>query len=457
VTATTTPVPVTGNPNLKDPVAGGVLPRNLGAVSAIGTLIAIIIGSGIYRVPSAVAGYVPSPVWFMLVWVVGGGLALCGALMFGEYAGMFPDAGGRYVYLREGVGQVPAFAYAWTNSILLHPVGLGARALLLAAYLGTVVPSLADSQQVVAAGVLLLITIANYRSTLFGATLATVTSAAKLLGLAALAIAILVTAAPVETAAPVATLPLSARGFGLALVTVMWTYSGWGNTTYLTGEVKRGERTMPLVLAGGVIGVVLLFLMVNLAYLHALPMSDIAASDAVAAEAAGRMFGTTGTRIVGVLVVVSIFGSLCGTLLASPRMTYAMGRDMARLSRLASVHPKYGTPHVSVAVSTVLGIAFLWNHTFEQLAESYILGSWPFYILCAVGFFLLRRRRPELPRPFRTPGYPVIPAFFLVSATAMVINAAADDPRRAVLGSLLILSSVPVYFVLRGARSKGGG
>ena len=429
------------------------LPRRLGAVGATGTLVSIMIGSGIFRVASVVARDVPSPTGFMLVWITGGLLAVAGALSFGELAAMFPVTGGRYVYLREGVSPVVAFTYAWAHTFFLRPVAVGAGALVFASYLGSMVPRLAAHERASAAAIVLLLGAVNYRSVWFSAAIGTVTGAAKALALAGFAIVILVaTPAASPTAAPPAS-GISAHAFGLALVTVMWTYSGWGSTTYITGEVRRGERVMPLVLMGGVSGCVLLFVLVNLAYLHALPMAAIATSKAVAADAAGWAFGPAGRGLIAALVVVATLGSLNGTVLASPRMSFALGQDTPQLGWLANIHRRYQTPHVAITVTCLLGVVGVLSHTFEQLADAYILGAWPFYILCVIGLFRLRRRRPDLARPFHTPGYPIVPAVFLLAAAAMLVNAAVAQPRDAIVGSGLILLGVPVFYFLTIHRS----
>jgi len=430
------------------------LPRRLGAIAATGTLVGIMVGSGIFRIPSTVAAAVPSPAGFMAVWLVGGLLALSGALLFGELAAMFPDTGGRYVYLREGVHPVAAFAYAVGSILMLRPVSLSARSLLIAAYVGTLVPALAGREVVTAAGIIVLLSAMNYRSVLLGAGVATFTSAAKVLALLLLA-GLVLSSAPAVPDVAVAQGAVTLKGFGLALVTVMWTYSGWGSTTYISGEVRNAERTMPRVLMLGVGFVVLLFLLINWTYLHVLPLSTIAASDTVATDAATAAMGPTAGRVVALLVVISVLGSLSGTMLASPRLPFAVGSDAPRLGMLAKVHQAYGTPHASVVLTASLALLFLFTlRNFEQLVEGYILGSWPFYVLVAMGYFRLRRRRPEAARPFRTPGHPVVPGFFLLASAAMVLNAVVADPIGAITGSWPMLVGIPVYYLVR-VRAPG--
>jgi APA family basic amino acid/polyamine antiporter len=420
------------------------------------TLIGVMIGSGIFRTPATVASYLPSPGLFMLVWVVGGLLALSGAMVFGELASMFPFTGGRYVFLREGISPLVAFVYAWSNIILLRPVSHGAIALVFGSYLATLVPGAAGRERELAVTVLLLLTAANYRSVLLSSALTTITSAAKVVALAGIGLMILVAPAPEAAAHPaLLTSTASWRGFGLALVAVMWTYSGWGSTTYISGEVKRAERTMPLVLASGVAFVMVLFVVVNLAFLHALPIQTIAGSKAVAADAAASIFGEAGRRFIAMVVVISTLGSLNAVSLAGPRLPFAIAQDVPYISRLGAVHRSFGTPYIAVIFTAGMSITLLWSHSFEQLANAFILGTWPFYVLCGVALFRLRRSRPDAPREFKVPGYPLVPILFIVSALAMLLNAAIADPPKALIGSAILLSGVPVWFLLQiGERRR---
>lgn len=426
-----------------------VLPRRLGALGATGTIVGIMVGSGIFRIPSSVATLLPTPSAFMLVWIVGGLLALAGALVVGELSAMFPVPGGHYIHLREGTGPLSAFLFAWSSIILLRPVALGALGLVFASYLGTLIPVLAPHERGVAMALILAVGIVNYRSVAASGVLVTLLSAIKVLALSVMVVGIYLSVPAAAQVAPDTLPPASLHNFGLALVVVMWTYSGWGSTTSISGEVRDAERVMPRVLAGGVIFVVLLFLLINSAYLHALPMSAIAASTTVAADAAASAFGEIGSRLIALVVVIATLGSIQAMMLCSPRMAFALGQDTPVLARLASVHPTYRTPGVAVLVTAIMGVGYLTSNSFEQLAGTYVLGSWPFYVLSAIGLFRLRRLRPNASRPFRTPWYPVVPAIFLVSAIAMLANAISVQPMDGLRGLGLILSGIPIFYLLR--------
>jgi amino acid transporter len=418
-------------------------------MSALGAMIGSIIGSGIFRVPSSVATHLPTPSAFLGVWVLGGLFALSGALIYAEYAAMYPVTGGRYIYLREGVGRLPAFVYAWTSTLLLQPVSIGAIALVFSAYLATAFPALDGRQREMAMALLLGIGLVNYRSALLGAGLAVATMMAKALALAAMAVVILVAVSP-EAASPMTSTASAVpwNGYALALVTVMWTYSGWDTPTLITGEVRDAERVMPRVLVGGIVAIILLFVTVNVAYLRALGIEGIAGSEAVAADAVARGIGVRGVQAVGLLVALSTLGSLCVSLLSSPRLVFALGQDMPRLALLGRVHRDHGTPHVGVLLTMLLAMVCVWNRSFEQLAETFILGSWPFQMLVAYGLIRMRRVRPDAARPFRTPWYPLVPVAFLLVSSVMLVSATLENPRDAVLGTLLILGGVPVYYLL---------
>ncbi|MEO7355376.1 MAG: amino acid permease, partial [Gemmatimonadales bacterium] len=218
--------------------ASGILPRRLGTIAASGTIIGIMVGSGIFRIPSTVAGHLSSPGLFMLVWLVGGLLALAGALVVGEFSAMFPVPGGHYIQLREGTGELSAFVFAWTTVFLLRPVALGALGLVFAAYFGKLVPAAATHEHLVAMALIVVVSAVNYRSVAASGALATFLSVVKVVALAAMVIGIYLVVPVSASSGAVAASPPTLHGFGLALVTVMWTFSGWGSSTAIAGEVR---------------------------------------------------------------------------------------------------------------------------------------------------------------------------------------------------------------------------
>ena len=425
------------------------LPRILGAPSAAGVLVGLMIGSGIFRVPSSIAMLVETPGAAGLVWLAGGVLALCGALAVLELTCLYPEAGGVYVFLREAYGKLPAFLYGWTRLLLLVPASLGAISLILASYLRTLVPLGAVPDRVVAVVVIATLALLNYRSLLWGAALENVVSAAKVIALAVLVVLAFAfgDGSSGALAGPLEFAPASWSGFGLAMVTVMWAYSGWSSSAALAGEVRDPARNMPIAVVGGVGVVVALYVATNAAYLYLLPIDAMAGSSLVAADAARRVVGDAGGAVIAVLVVVSTFGAVQAALMFNPRIFYAMASDGLLFAPIGRVHSTYLTPHLATLFTAGLGIVYVSLRSFEQLAQAFILGAWPFEILVVWSVFRLRRLRPDAPRPFRVPGYPVVPAVFLCATVAMIVNALVQRPGLTLFGFGLILAGLPFYFV----------
>ncbi len=418
-------------------------------------MIGIVIGSGIFRVPSSVAGTVVSLGAIALIWVVGGLLALFGSVATAELACMYPRAGGPYVYLREAYGRLPAFLYGWTRLLLLVPASLGAIALIFASYFKTLVPLDGVPERWVAAGLILALTALNYRSLLWSAWFENVVSSTKLLALGVVAVAAFVFGdrATGAMAGPLAFAPASWTGFGLALVTVMWTYSGWSGVAALAGEVRNPGYTIPRALIGGMLAVMAVYLATNAAYLYVLPVHEMAASSMVAADAATRVFGRSGSHIVAVLVSVSTLGALQAALMFNPRIFLAMADDRLLFRPIGSVHGEFLTPHVATLFTALLGIGYVSVRSFEQLAQAFILGLWPFHVLMIWAVFRLRRLKPDADRPYRTWGYPVAPALFLVASVAMILNALIQEPGPTTFGFGLILAGVPIYLWIQRSEA----
>jgi len=423
--------------------------------SAAAITVGLIIGSGIFRVPSSVAASVEGVGAIGLLWIAGGLLALFGCLSVAELAGLYPQTGGVYVFLREAYGRLPAFLYGWTRLLLLVPTSIGAISLIMAAYLNAFLPVDEIGERWVAAAVIVLLTALNYRSLLWSALLENTVTALKLLGLAALTVAIFAFGSGSDGALAAAPdfAPASWVGFGLALVTAMWSYSGWSSVAAMAGEVRDPGRNVPRALVGGVATVLVIYLAVNAAYLYVLPVDEMAHSSLVAADAAASVFGGRGASIVAGLVVISTLGALQAALMFNPRIFYAMAKDGLLFAPLGRAHGVYFTPHLATLFTAALGIGYVLIRSFEQLAQAFILGVWPFHILTVWAVFRLRRLRPDAERPYRTWGYPVVPGAFLIASIAMVLTALFEKPGLTLFGFGLILAGVPFYLV---ARRDGG-
>lgn len=438
---------------------GGRLPRQLGVWSAGALLVGAIIGSGIFMVPAVVAAESGSVGSSLVLWVAGALITLCAALSMAELAAMFPRAGGTYVYLREAYGDMAAFVFGWTRLLLIQPAVLGGIALIFAAYAQAFFPLSERGVHLLAAAVVLLLAAANYRSVRWGAAIQNASTWAKVLALVGLSLlAFLMADGSTGGLTGDWTLtPTAWGGFGIALIAVLWSYDGWGELLYASGEVRNPQRNLPRALIGGTLVVAAVYLVVNLAYFHVLALDEVATSDLVAADTATRIFGAVGASVVAALVMLSTFGALNGALMGGPRVFYALAEDGLFLRRVGRVHPRFGTPHVAVALAGVLGVGYVSFRTFEELAAVFILGLWPFYILAVWAVFRLRRTRPDHPRPYRTFGYPWVPIVFLLASVAMLLNALVREPLSTLYSFGIIAAGVPGYLVWRRLRNPPWG
>jgi APA family basic amino acid/polyamine antiporter len=434
------------------------LPRQLGVWSAAAVCVGSMIGSGIFRVPSTAAADTGTATAMMLTWVVGGLVAVSGALTLAEAAALFPRAGGLYVYLREAYGPLPAFLFGWLI-LIISPASTAAVAIAFGEYLGRLVSLTAGQGRLVAVLAILALATSNYRSIRYGAAIQNVLTSAKVLGIAVLTIAAFALPATTPIAAPSRPmLPLGTwGGFGLGLVAVLFAYNGWQDATAIAGEVRDPGRSLPRALIGGTLAVTGVYLAANAAYLHVLPMAQIAASPLVAADVAVRLVGRIGSALISVLVCVSTFGTVNVAMMVYPRVVFAMAEDRLFFRRMAAVHPRYATPHAAIALTAAFAVAYVTLRSFEQLIEIFILGSLPFWALAVAAVLVLRRRRPDLPRSYRTPGYPLVPLLFLLAMVALIGNSLREHPGSAGITLGAILAGIPVYYwwVWAQAPDKG--
>jgi amino acid transporter len=433
------------------------LPRRLGVWSAAAVLVGSTIGSGIFRTPATVAADVGTVGAVALVWILGGIVAVFGALTLAELATMYPRSGGVFVYIREGFGPLPAFLFGWTEMLVIRPSALGAIAMIFAEYTQTFVPMSEAQVRMVAGAAIIVLGLLNIRSIHGAALLENATTGAKVLALIGLTIVAFIfgdASSGALAGSNISFSPTTWAGFGIALVSVMWAYDGWADLTFVAGEVKDPSRTLPRALLWGVATIVVVYLLVNLAYVWVLPMDVMATSPLVAADTATRIFGRIGAAIVAALVMLSAFGALNGSMMTGPRIFWAMADERLFFKPVAAVHPKFQTPHVAITMAVILGVLYVSLATFKQLADAFILGIWPFYALAVAAVFVLRKRRPHAERPYRTAGYPVVPIVFLLASIAMLLNALFTAPVSTMLCFGAILVGIPVYFVWRRSPAQ---
>ncbi|MDF2771103.1 MAG: steT [Geminicoccaceae bacterium] len=421
-----------------------------------------IIGSGIFFTAAETARALPTAGLVFLVWAVGGIVALAGALTYAELGAMMPDAGGAYVYIRDGFGKLPAFLYGWMALLSIGTGALAAVALGFAGYAGRFVDIAPFGGQVgVAAATILLLTATNYFGIKPGAIVQNVLAVAKIAALAALILGGLVlwTTLGAPVAVPDAPPPREslAAGLATAFVAVLFTIGGWQQMNMVAGEIRDPARTIPRALTLGIGIVITCYLGANAVYLRALGRDGLAASTAVAADTATRLVGSAGGTFITIAAMLSILGFVNVVILATPRIFFAMAKDGVFLEAAARVHPRFGSPHISVLIMGGWAIALLLLTRGEigALLSGVVFADWIFFGLGAASVFALRRSRPDAPRPYRAWGYPVVPGFFVVAAVFGIVSAYVAAPRTSLLGTAILAAGVVVYYVRARVASRG--
>ena len=398
----------------------------------------------------------------MGVWILGGVVALCGALSLAEVATALPHTGGLYVFIREGWGRLPAFLFGWTELVIIRAAAIGAVATTCAEYTirtfgyDTRVAPYSSYVHYGAALFIAALGAVNIVGVRWSSVVLNVSAIAKY-GALVFLIGVAFAAVPSLPAVPhVATSEITVGAFGLALVAVLWSYDGWADLSFIAGEVKDPRRNLPRAFIGGTLAVIAIYLAANLAYLAVLPVEQMRTSKLIAADVAQLLLGAWGAVFVGSVVVISTFGTLNGSLLTAPRIFFAMADDGLLFRQFAAVHPRFKTPWVSIALCAVLGIAFVLLRTFEQLADTFVTAILPFYGLAVASVFSLRRR-PGYDPSYRVPGFPVVPSVFILSTVYLVLNGLIEPtsrwPTAAVFATVLL--GIPVYFLT--VRRRGDG
>jgi basic amino acid/polyamine antiporter, APA family len=442
------------------------LPRRVGLWSAIAVVIGSTIGSGIFRSPAGIADRIPGPFPMLSIWVLGGIFAMCGALTLAEVASEVPKTGGFYAFLKEGWGKLYAFLFGWGQLTIVRAASLGAISITFAEYFLRVLgfdPSVAPYDRYakyVAATAIVLTATLNIVGVRWGTLITNLTTLAKFGGLTFIVVLALSMGLPStggNFTPAMSAEPIAVSAFGLALVSVLWAYDGWADLSYIAGEVKDPQRNLPKALIGGTAAVLAIYLLANIGYLSVLDINEIRGSRLVAADVAERLIGRAGVVFVATTVMLSTFGTLGAVLLTSPRILFAMADDGLLFKRIAAVHPKYQTPYAAIMLVATLGLIFVLLLTFERLADTFVIAMLPFYAGGVAAVYRLRRR-PGYKPAFRVPGYPVVPALFLVSVAYLLINALIDPTSRPWAAGIfaVLLAGIPVYRLIT-SRSEVQG
>lgn len=457
------------------PAAAATLRPILGLPTAVAIVVGEVIGAGIFLVPREVVGYVGGYVGLILaLWVIVGLINLCGALTLAELSAMLPHAGGTYVFLREAYGKPIAFLWGWAEFCVIRSGALAALAVALTISLSALVrgagyeltsgeAKLLESS--VAIGVIVILTVVNILGTRWGGVVQIITAIIKagFVGFLAVLPFIALRGPKVDLAPlwPSATTPLLWIGIGGALGKIMFAYDGWGNVTMIAEDMRHPQRNIPLALAGGVVLLILLYTGANLAYHLTLPSAEIASVPVPAVAAAEKLLPGWGAKLTLSMMMVSVFGALNGNILAGPRVLFAIGRDFPALKVFSRIDPRFGTPALATGVISVWAVVLVLagdlspkpdKRLFEVLVDYTIFGGSIFYLAAVLSVFVLRIRRPDLLRPYRTTGYPVIPAIFVLFYVFLLVGMFRSAPWEC--GASLIVIAVGLL-VLGGVNWVG--
>jgi len=432
---------------------GGSFRRVLSTWDATMVVVGGIIGAGIFINPYIVARTLDSTPAVILAWVIGGLIALAGAFAYAELGAVAPKAGGQYVYLRDAFHPLAGFLYGWALLFMIEGGAIAAVAQAFAQYLLRALDSTAATTPLAVLAIV-LVSAVNYVGVRPGSRVLNVFVALKVLALVALIGAglLLPAASPsVQPAAPSGSVTVMA--FGAALVPIMFSYGGWQNANYVAEEMREPVRQLPRALLAGTLLVVLVYVSVNGIYLKALGHQGLAATLTPAADTAGRIAGSAGQRLISLAIAVSTFGFLHLCVLAPTRVYWAMADDRLFFRKVATLHPRFGTPTLAIVLQSAWAILLTLTGRYEQLVGYVVAADWIFFGLSVAALFVYRRRIPlaaRAPGTFATPGYPVLPALFVVAAAYVVMSVAWSSPARTALGALLLATGVPAYLIWKG-------
>ena len=439
------------------------LVRRLGLIEAAALVVGTIIGTGVFLKTAVMSQQAGSPTWVLMAWVVAGALSFAGALTYAELGCLFPRAGGEYVYLREAYGPLAGFLFGWTRFWIGSPGSIAAYGVGSATFLSGLVP-LGGSKVAVAISIITFFTLLNCLSVAFGGKLQAFMTALKMAMILGLTGAIFFVADGTtwaNLATPEGAGFTNASMFGAAVLAALWAFDGWNNLPMAAGEIKDPGRILPKALGLGMLAVLLLYGLANIAYFYALPFTEVLTSSSsshpdalpVATKAAQNAFGPTAVTLLSAAFIFSAVGAMNGSILTGARVPFAMARDGLFFRHLGEVNHKTRAPVAAVLVQGVWASVLAMSGTFDQLTDYVVFASWIFYAACTASLFVFRKRMPAAERSYKTPLYPVLPIVFLICSLLLLVNTLYTQPKYSLIGLGFILAGLPAYALF---RRKGG-
>jgi len=464
----------------------GELIRKLGFYTSLAIVVGAVIGSGIFKKPAFMADSLGSPEWMLIIWIVAGIITLFGALTNAEVAGILPKTGGQYIFFKEMYGNLTAYLYGWAMFAVVQCGSIASITYVFSEYfqyfivlpkfsenielsyylylpgIGKIYPLMDIGVKLLTIGVISFLSFVNYFGVKFGGKVTSIFTTAKVIAIITLVAFCFIFANGSANNFTADNINFQSGSIGLlggiiaALSAAFWAYDGWNNITYLSGEIKQPQKNLPKALALGTIIVIGIYILINLAFLYVLPTEQMANSKLVAADAAKNAIGWAGGGMIAAFVMISTFGTSNGTIMASARLYWAMSRDKLFFNSIGDTHPKYFTPSNSIIWQCVWSSVLVLSGSFDNLTDMLIFVSWVFYAMGAVGVFVLRKKMPNVERPYKVFGYPYIPIIFIIFATLFVIITLYNDVINystgqsqiinSLFGTLLVLLGLPLYY-----------
>jgi len=439
------------------------LKRQLGLFDSSMMVIGIVIGSGIFMTTGLMAEAIPSASLILLAWVLGGLQMIAGALTYAELGAAMPKAGGQYVFLREAYGQLPGFLFGWIAFVAYISGTNAALAIAVAEHVGSFYPSLTTQNiiidvgsfsisggQIFALSLILILSIINYLGIVFGKWIQNIFTVLKIgsILLFALTGLFISTGNHIDMSLNTTNMSIGSilTGMGIALVAVNWTVGGWEYITFAAGEIKNPKRNLPLALIIGTVTILTLYFLVNIAYLKVLPMDSLIGEIKVGEMTARSLYGPGIGGLFVLVIIVSMFGALNGNILVGSRVYYAMAKDHLFFSKAADVHPKFHTPGNAIIIQGLWAAVLTLTGTFEELITLVVFVNFMLWIASASTVFVLRKKQPDLDRPYKVWGYPYVPAFFIIFSSAIMVNTFFKSPEQSLMGLGLTLLGIPAFW-----------
>lgn len=459
--------------------------RGLTLTDTTALVIGTVIGSGVFLKAAVMAQEVGTPKLVLLAWVAAGILSLAGALTYAELGAMLPHAGGEYVYLKHSYGEASAFLFGWSRFIVAGSASIASLGAAFAIFLSVLIPLdhvwatstfnflgktinwQFGSQQVVAVAVILGLSAINCMTVAFGGKVQSLLTVLKVAGLVVLVVGVFFFAPSANwsnLATPSGTAEWTGLSvFGVAMLAALWGYDGWNNMPMAAGEVKNPGRNIPFALIVGMLIVMAIYCLTNLAYFYALPFNEVATSNStqfrdapsVAAKAAQSFWAGSGGKLISIAFVISALGALNGSILSNARVPFAMAEDGLFFKRMKSLSHRTYVPVFSIVVQAIWSCVLALSGTFDQLTDCLLFASWIFYGLVTSSVFVLRRKMPNAERPYRTLGYPIVPLVFVLVAIWLILNTLVTKRVESAVGLGLTLIGLPLYFYFRSTQKKG--